>query len=671
MQQLRRRHTANHYDEEEDQAPEGTQFRAEQEPRYEPIDPPKGYSPLDFCPAMLKPAATIALSIFYAGIAAAIAVIILAPDSRGPYLIRSDSYYFAASYGPGLLAAISSFLYKITIQEFLRMLPYINMSNPGHNSMAYRTVLAMYWPLLYTKNTSGTRTIFVLNVVTAFLLSYKAAVFEVVNTGTTWNLYIHTWAAAPLILYYSVVSVLMAYMTCWLWNRGTGLRKDWDPECIADIMALFCHFDMDLDEIKSNTGYLPCITRRCENYHYRLGYWKTEIKAGESISTSIVYGIRTDPTFIPSLNLYGRENKWQGRVRKRLSAHWPSPYIFAPWADLGFWLAATFVLISFGMCALIAISGYLRTGFVLSEDWTVQKLDPIANQSLVIAASNATLNILSGAFTNPQGSRLATENPLGFQYFLVFRILPLVVVCQCFPWWYQTDAWFRWMQPFYNMSRQNTTAEESLLLDYLNKTPFYVTAHAFKNGYWKAFVFSLLGSSVDFLQLFPYGSWTIGAAGRLLIGRFSITAFSVTWALVILTGMAMVWSYPTGMRRIPRPRITLLDLWLMCHKSHVSTFDESRKCTPKRSKLLHHAAISARMNTYRLGILQSADGLERIGFDVHGEREDEQDTGYVRVAHARGSWLRRLWHTMSAKSKKPSVQRAPTLPVSPPPHGSR
>ncbi|PPJ55483.1 hypothetical protein CBER1_08017 [Cercospora berteroae] len=278
MQQLRRRHTANHYDEVEDEIYETTQSWAQQEQRYEPIGPPKGYPALDFCPAMLKPTATITMSIFYAGVAAAMAVAILVPDSRGPYLIRKDSYYFAASYGPGLVAAISSFLYRITIQEFLRMLPYINTSNESRSSKAHRTLLAMYWPIFYDKNTSGKMTIFALNITTSFLLAYKAAVFEVVSAGTTWNLYIHTTAAVPLIAYYTVVAVMMVYLTCWLSTKSTGLRSEWDPQCIADIMALFCHFDVDLDNVKTNTGYLPYPARICEEYSYRLGYWKRDIK---------------------------------------------------------------------------------------------------------------------------------------------------------------------------------------------------------------------------------------------------------------------------------------------------------------------------------------------------------------------------------------------------------
>ncbi|KAI0196950.1 hypothetical protein F4808DRAFT_473951 [Astrocystis sublimbata] len=215
---------------------------------FEAIDPPSGYPCLDFRPTFLKPTVTIIICVFDLILAIGLTLLIILPGNNVTYSITTDIYYLAVRYGPGVLAAISSF-FKNTVQEVLRMLPYINMADPRGPFNPRYTVLARYWPLLHDWNHSwGTFINFILPLLSQYLLGYKMLIFEVARVSTGWEVKIHTKLAIPLIIYYTFTASYMLGLTVWMWDRSTGIRSGWDPQSLADVMNLFAYFNEDLDD---------------------------------------------------------------------------------------------------------------------------------------------------------------------------------------------------------------------------------------------------------------------------------------------------------------------------------------------------------------------------------------------------------------------------------------
>ncbi|KAI5356554.1 hypothetical protein Slin15195_G021920 [Septoria linicola] len=110
--------------------------------KFLPIEPPPGYPPLDYRPAMITRTATITLFFLYVGLTAGVSCLAYVPESRIAYAVHADSYYLAVKYGPAVIGAISAFLVKSVTQDLLKMLPYINMADDARSSTAQRTVLS-------------------------------------------------------------------------------------------------------------------------------------------------------------------------------------------------------------------------------------------------------------------------------------------------------------------------------------------------------------------------------------------------------------------------------------------------------------------------------------------------------------------------------------------------
>jgi hypothetical protein len=185
-------------------------------PTFEAIETPPNHIPLDFRPTMLKPQITIAVCCLYVLLTVGVSCLAVLPNGKIAYSIKNDTYYFAIRYGPGLVAAVSTFLFKSVTQEFLRMLPYINMANPKGPSSPRYSILAQYWPLLLDPNSWRTWIANGLLRFSPFLISYKAILFEIDSKGTSWELRIHPSVAIPLIGYYAILAIYVSALTIWM-----------------------------------------------------------------------------------------------------------------------------------------------------------------------------------------------------------------------------------------------------------------------------------------------------------------------------------------------------------------------------------------------------------------------------------------------------------------------
>jgi hypothetical protein len=571
---------------------------------------------------MLKPQVTITVCCLYVLLAVGVSCLAILPNGKLAYAIESDTYYFAIRYGPGLVASVSTFLLKNTTQEFLRMLPYYNLADPKGPFSPRYSILARYWPLLSNPNTSGTWITFGLLLFSPGVIAYKALLFEVNSKGTSWELKIHTSVAIPLIGYYAVLAIYMLALTIWMWNRSTGLRSDWDPQCLADIISLFAYFDVELDNEEDTQAaeIPPVLSERSYNLTYRLGYWAMRDHRGDRV----VYGIRSYDSAKASdesrsLSLRRRWRAGERRVASQVKKRGFQPYLFSPWTGIVYWICIVILLGWLVLCPLLLGSGFVQYNFALLRDWSLLRADKLANGTYTVtgAATNVTLTPAGSGFFFSGDDNISTQRRarLILANFLL-RFLPTYTLSIVALQMSVQDSYHRFAQPLYNMSQKPSLAMDSLPMDYLTKSPFQVTLQAFQKRQWKVFVYSLLGSAPEFLMLLPYGLLTLVDTGSFILCQFSIPAASGTCVLIILWLTVLLSTWPTQRRRVPRLFMSLLDIWSLFHKSHFVKDACYSRCEPHWTKQHLHGEIFGRTHRYLLGRCKSEDGKVRIGVDV-------------------------------------------------------
>lgn len=391
-----------------------------------PIEPPQEYPPLDFRPAILRRPVTMAIGCLYVALAVGLSLLATLPDTTTAYPIKQDAYYFGVRYGPGLVAAVSTFLFKNTAQEFLRMLPYFNMANSGGAHARY-TVLARYWPTLQTPNSAMTWITSVLLGASSLLISYKSLLLEVIQRETSWEVYIHNSIAIPLIAYYVFLAVYMFALTGWMWGRSTGLRSDWDPQCLADIVNLFVWIDADMGREESLQGgrVLPTIPAEYHDLNYRLGYWSTHDGPDERIT----YGIRTCKVAGDKAHsrFLGHQCNTERSIQRQGSRRGFHQYLFRPWTSILYWASIVILIAWVVLLSLLLGFGYVWHNFALLDNWSLHRLDHLPDGTLATGAPNITMvptgtrGKITGGDGSPRMYRLLLIS------FLV-RTLPLIAL---------------------------------------------------------------------------------------------------------------------------------------------------------------------------------------------------------------------------------------------------
>ncbi|KAH6692203.1 hypothetical protein F5X68DRAFT_258924 [Plectosphaerella plurivora] len=109
---------------------------------------------------------------------------------------------------------------------------------------------------------------------TAFLVALKASLLGADReTGEFW---IVSWAAQVLLGIYAAASLYIIGVACYLHERDTGLREDWDPVNIADHMAQFRH--SDFLHLFAGTGGVERDSMIADpmlsTLKLKLGYWR-------------------------------------------------------------------------------------------------------------------------------------------------------------------------------------------------------------------------------------------------------------------------------------------------------------------------------------------------------------------------------------------------------------
>ncbi|KAK5120880.1 hypothetical protein LTR85_005947 [Meristemomyces frigidus] len=464
--------------------------------KYEPIEVPKGYPHLDFRPTLLSLSGTLALIVLYLGIIAGMFALLYCRGSAPAYEVENVNYYFSAHYGPSLVGALTGVLVKATLQEVRRMYPYVSMADRKAGRFASARAADSNDCALFPKPAGNSKlhlAIILLQLSTSLLMTGKLALVQVVRRDSDqgWSVVVHRDIVYALTAYYTIQIGVLLRIIQWLWSRDTGLRTEWDPTSLADIMTLFHPF--------RNTDIA-----HPEQERYRLGYWQRT----EGSEVTVVYGIRarehpadSDTPPSPKATVKGH--------REKSSTTAESPYHRFPilWNTLMNGWSFLFIL---GIAGLITATwaGILASPSRSRLSLFTHGSFEWANATL----TNNTLPVEVNLTSSGEISFLSGPDDLVAQVQLwnfILRGLPQFFVSSALGQSAVFDLFYLYCQPFVDMYRGPSSAAKSILLDYLTISPLKVLLEAHQHGHWKVLYFKILALLAPVVQLAPVSVLTV------------------------------------------------------------------------------------------------------------------------------------------------------------------
>lgn len=258
---------------------------------FEAIDPPSGYPPLTFRPKILTRRVLLAITTFYLFIFGLLGYLIHRSLSSSVWTIRNVNYYLAARYLPAVIGVCTNTLFSSTTSTLRRFLPFIHLANQKNVRQKYwmeHTVCARYFPL---SQRVDWRIWFLIcgNLTVHFTIAAKATLFNVEDTGRgVWLVSVRLVSAAFLAFTYLLVASINIFIAIRYASRSTGLKQNWDPTSLADIILLFAPTDT-VPKLDHSLDYIKWYNMFWHSgVKYRLGYWRIT----NSTEPSIIYGIR-------------------------------------------------------------------------------------------------------------------------------------------------------------------------------------------------------------------------------------------------------------------------------------------------------------------------------------------------------------------------------------------
>lgn len=639
------------------------------EPQYRSICVPDGFLALDYRPAILKRGVTLALASLYAAITAGLCILMKKSDQISKSTVVNPNIYMAARFGPAVIGTVTTVLVRMFLSELCRMLPFIGMADTptsGGNAKAAGSVAALYFP------TQGTLTVMSwvivgLQFVTTPLMAVKIALLEVIVTPDGWSVIAHPNIAQSLAAYYAIQILVLLVVTVWLWNRTMGLRSDWDPVSIADVIALFQHFNVEKEFFESPADAGARLWP-LDEWRFRLGYWEMTTFDDATDKTSyrreIVYGIRgkinsaqshekrleelvrpvpSDPGLLMPLldclptwcsKRYKDYLLHRRTIRARFQHAFSTyksqpdfPYRFLP--VLGFGRAMWMAKAALGLCLLLATIA-VACAKLTSQLFTIDRDNGfgMANETLVFAnVSNPNLTA-AGSFFYLRGSE-GEQDRLKLWNFIL-RTVPVTIAGLVILVAGHFSRYHNYIQPFKEMLTGPSPANTTILLDYMTLSGTSIMLQAWEHCHWKVFSFAILSMMGPLAQLVPTGMLILTSKDSIIYGSFS-RGFVVASILVLAVYLsAYVYGYWTAKQRYPRWGTSLIDIWALCFSSRLARYPEFAECRPGWTKKDMVATLQLRSDKYLLGIVHGTDGVDRAGFEVATIDRQETPTDAVR-----------------------------------------
>jgi hypothetical protein len=237
--------------------------------------------------------------VLYLGTAGAIVALWLAADTGDQYRLSSENVRMISRYFPSALGTCNVLLFRQLVREYIRMKPFIHMSDEGGEASpgekSTRSVAGAFYPWQDITVSRGFTTILSLfcQLMVGFIVSFKVALLAsgpaTPGNGqiASWTLTVRVWPALFLIFAHVVMALYVLWIALLLRGKSTGLR--WDPVTIADYCSLFSQCNVAryfsvlelLHNLKART-VLP--TKQV----FRLGYW---VQSRPGSRPRLVYGI--------------------------------------------------------------------------------------------------------------------------------------------------------------------------------------------------------------------------------------------------------------------------------------------------------------------------------------------------------------------------------------------
>ncbi|KAK8071211.1 phosphoribosylaminoimidazole-succinocarboxamide synthase [Apiospora hydei] len=574
---------------------------------YVPIDAPQHFPALNYRPAILKSSTLVVMIILNLIIVGCLVGLKHIQTLTRSHDLPSVNLYLAVSYGPPLVGALSSALLRSTIQEVQRIYPYVSMadthSSKRGSARAAESVAAIYFPIigLWPLNRWGIP-FFLLKATCTGLVAFKAALLQVVDSEESWTVLIHPQPANFLIACYVIHVTFLVIILAWLRKRNTGIRENWDPTCLADMISLFSHFNVRLTHIGPWVSTVR-LTRALDCHRFRLGYWEVTHPSG---SKTVAYGIRSTSTCF-------REKRFDV-VEFRTKRHIPgSPYNQRPLQH------RKEIALTNGVIRMAAIAAciYLISSGRATRTFTI---DSYGQFNYTSDGFNLTDLLTSGNVTKIDYNYIPPNVPMLSGWNIVLRSIPIATINYIYGRLLRKDFQHRFAQPLKNMRFGPADADTTILLDYLTPQPLSVLSQSWGHSHWKVFYYATLNMLVPILQLTPVGNLTITevttADSSVAVCEPSLAFIATTLALlvIVLLSCALPWLDKT--LYFPRGGTTLIDLWLMCCHSRFVRDPVFSRCDPLWTKASLASSLRTRYDKYLLGAIDASDGTERMGFEV-------------------------------------------------------
>jgi hypothetical protein len=303
------------------------------------------------------------------------------------------------------------------------------------------------------------------------------------------------------------------------------------------------------------------------------------------------------------------------------------PYRSLPILNFGVWFTLGYYIL--GACLLVAmiataILGMMERMFTIDVHGNFGKANPALDLADVFDRNMTTSRTGFSWLRGPQDEiyRLLLWN-------FILRMLPTAIASTLIFMSVMFDRFHLYTQPLVEMYNGPSSAEKTILLDYLTLSPLAVLLQAWNHRHWKVLYFATLSLLGPALQLIPAGVLLLTSKEDVIYGSFSRALLISAIAILAVYLGSYIFAYFSIKRRFPRWGTSLIDIWALCFSSHLARYPEFSECGPAWTKKDLAASLQLRYDEFSLGLCTGADGLQRVGFDTASVGREHKPTRAV------------------------------------------
>lgn len=202
---------------------------------------------------------------------------------------------------------------------------------------------------------------------------------------------------------------------------------------------------------------------------------------------------------------------------------------------------------------------------------------------------------------------------------LIFRTILVVLASEMAITWYGVvDVSLRFSQPFKNMYREATTAENSIFLDYLWGLPGITTVKAAMNSHWLVAWFSFVSFFSPTFPILVGGLFVITNTGQRIYFTITPVIFYLVFAYLVIYAVSVPLAWPGRDRRLPRYHNSIADYAALFYASSLLHDPESKMDMSGPNVTQRHveSRVFLEEKRYEVGVYRGVDAKCHFGIDV-------------------------------------------------------